>query len=163
MINVAFQGYNTGYRYKGLSLLEPDTGKSGTWTSQDEEARKKEPGRLERERLTLSVNEMLILCCGINVTVYPLLSICERKLTLPCQEVIVGYKGSVGYSCCHTCLQSDHSDPSSPETVGRWNFLDQRKIDRTEPVIKPKVKGGAKRHKVQYSILTMNIIVLVNC
>ena len=48
-------------QYKGLSLLEPDTGKSGTWRSQDKETRKKEPGRLGRERTTLPVIEILIL------------------------------------------------------------------------------------------------------
>ena len=69
----------------------------------------------------------------------------------------VGYKGIVvnhyiilqgDSSLYYTSLQGDSSDPSSPKTEGRWNFLDQRKIDRTEPVIKPKVKGGVKRHKV---------------
>ena len=27
------QGYNTGYRYKALSLLEPENGRSGTWST----------------------------------------------------------------------------------------------------------------------------------
>ena len=33
IVSVLSQGYNTGYRYKALSLLEPGTGKSGIWKS----------------------------------------------------------------------------------------------------------------------------------
>ncbi len=33
MSTITTQGYNSGYRYKGLSLLEPESGKSGAWSS----------------------------------------------------------------------------------------------------------------------------------
>ena len=73
------------YRYKGLSLLEPNTGKPGTWRSQDKETRKKEPGRLGRERTTLPVIEILIL-------LYTAISILLVALTLHVVNVPKGNK-----------------------------------------------------------------------